>query len=210
MLIAAATSSNQPVELAGDVSRSKGRVIVVGAVGLNVPRHSFYNRELTFRISKSYGPGRYDPEYEERGHDYPLPYVRWTEGRNIEAFLDLIAQGQLEIDPLITHRFELSQTEQAYRLITGEAGEPYIGVVLKYDTEREVERRITLAAKPEAPAKSVRVGLIGAGGYAKGCSCRNSKQRALSSNRSPPLRESARERLAPGLDFVPAFPAVRK
>jgi len=168
VLIAAATSSNQPVELAGDISRPKGRVIVVGAVGLNVPRHSFYNRELTFRISKSYGPGRYDPEYEERGHDYPLPYVRWTEGRNIEAFLDLIAQGRLELDPLITHRFDLQQTEQAYKLITGGAGEPYIGVVLKYDTEREIERRVALASKPESPAKSVRVGLIGAGGYARG------------------------------------------
>lgn len=168
VLIAAATSSNQPVELAGEISRQKGRVIVVGAVGLNVPRAPYYNRELTFRISKSYGPGRYDPEYEERGHDYPLPYVRWTEGRNIEAFLDLVAEGRLEIDPLISHRFDLQQTDQAYRLITGEVSEPYIGVVLKYDTEREIERRVALPAKGAAPAAAVRIGLIGAGGYAKG------------------------------------------
>src|SRR5204863_7499229 len=105
VLITAATTSNQPIELAGEISRPKGRVIVVGATGLNIPRQSFYERELTFRISKSYGPGRYDPEYEERGHDYPLSYVRWTEGRNIEAFLDLLATNRVHVTPLITHRF---------------------------------------------------------------------------------------------------------
>lgn len=168
VLITAATSSSEPVELAGEISRQKGRVIVVGAVGLNIPRQTFYDRELTFRISKSYGPGRYDPEYEERGHDYPLGYVRWTEGRNIEAFLDLVADGRVNVEPLISHRFELTHIEQAYKLIIGATSEPYIGVVLKYDSEREVERRIALASKPAAPASSVRVGLIGAGGYARG------------------------------------------
>jgi polar amino acid transport system substrate-binding protein len=168
VLITAATSSNQPVELAGEISRSKGRVVVVGAVGLNIPRKPFYDRELTFRISMSYGPGRYDPEYEERGHDYPFGYVRWTEGRNIEAFLDLVAEGRVNVEPLITHRFSLAESERAYQLIAGELNEPYLGVVLRYDTERELERRIPLAARGPAPAKSVCVGLIGAGGYAKG------------------------------------------
>jgi polar amino acid transport system substrate-binding protein len=168
VLITAATASNEPVELAGEISRQKGRVIVVGAVGLNVPRSTFYDRELTFRISKSYGPGRYDPEYEERGHDYPLPYVRWTEGRNIEAFLDLIASGGVNVERLITHRFQLEQTEDAYKLITGATSEPYIGVVLKYDPERELESRIAVAPGKLSAAGAVRIGMIGAGGYGKG------------------------------------------
>jgi predicted dehydrogenase len=168
VLITAATESNQPVELAGEISRQKGRVVVVGAVGLTLPRKPFYDRELTFRISMSYGPGRYDPEYEERGHDYPFGYVRWTEGRNIEAFLDLVADGRVNVQSLITHRFELSETDRAYKLITGEVKEAYLGIVLKYDTERELETRIPIAQKKSLPASAVRVSFIGAGGYAKG------------------------------------------
>jgi len=165
VLITAASSSNQPVELAGEISRPKGRVVVVGAVGLNIPRKPYYDRELTFRISMSYGPGRYDPEYEERGHDYPFGYVRWTEGRNIEAFLDLLAEGRVDVERLITHRFNLAESERAYQLITGD--EPYLGVVLRYDTARDLESRIPLAVKTSSPA-GVRLGLIGAGGYARG------------------------------------------
>ncbi|MDX6532188.1 MAG: hypothetical protein QOH41_4478 [Blastocatellia bacterium] len=165
VLITAATSSNQPVELAGDISRPKGRVVVVGAVGLNIPRKPYYDRELSFRISMSYGPGRYDPEYEERGHDYPFGYVRWTEGRNIEAFLDLLAEGRVNVELLTTHRFKLAESERAYELIIG--NEPYLGVVLQYDSEGELDHRIALAEKTSAPAAAVRVGLIGAGGYAK-------------------------------------------
>ena len=167
VLITAATSSNEPVELAGEISRPKGRVIVVGAVGLNLPRKPYYDRELTFRVSMSYGPGRYDRNYEERGHDYPFGYVRWTEGRNIEAFLDMISSGRINIDPLITHRFKIEDAERAYQLITG--NEPYLGVVLQYDATRELETRIELPqkARPAASAKSVRLGLIGAGDYAK-------------------------------------------
>ena len=170
VLITAASESNQPVELAGEISRAKGRVVAVGAVGLNIPRQPYYNRELTFKVSMSYGPGRYDPEYEERGHDYPFAYVRWTEGRNIEAFLDLVAEGRVDVEPLITHRFTLDETERAYKLITGELNEPYLGVVLQYDVDRELEPRIQLAArqpKTAAAASSVRVGLIGAGNYAR-------------------------------------------
>jgi predicted dehydrogenase/threonine dehydrogenase-like Zn-dependent dehydrogenase len=170
VLITAATSSNAPVELAGEISRKKGRVIAVGAVGLNIPRQPFYDRELTFKISMSYGPGRYDPEYEERGHDYPIGYVRWTEGRNLEGFLDLVAEGRVNVGGLITHRFTLDQAEQAYQLIAGESGEPYLGVVLHYESDHQPERRISIAAKKTAaaaPARSVRVGLIGAGNYAR-------------------------------------------
>ena len=167
VIITAATLSNQPVELAGEISRAKGRVIVVGAVGLNIPRKPFYDRELTFKISMSYGPGRYDPQYEERGHDYPFAYVRWTEGRNIEAFLDLLASGRINVEPLITHRFSIDDGARAYELVTSD--EPYLGIVLQYDSTRDVERRIRISTKEStpAPAKSVRVGMIGAGDYAK-------------------------------------------
>ncbi|HEV8140484.1 MAG TPA: bi-domain-containing oxidoreductase [Pyrinomonadaceae bacterium] len=167
VLITAATSSDQPVELAGEISRPKGRVVVVGAVGLNLPRKSYYDRELTFLISMSYGPGRYDRNYEERGQDYPFGYVRWTEGRNIEAFLDMMAAGRVNVEPLITHRFKIDDGERAYELITSD--EPYLGVVLQYDATREVESRIPLNQKTTARSsgKAVRVGLIGAGDYAK-------------------------------------------
>jgi polar amino acid transport system substrate-binding protein len=171
VLITAATPSNGPIELAGEISRLKGRVVAVGLVGLDVPRDLFFKRELTLRISMSYGPGRYDPEYEERGHDYPFAYVRWTEGRNIEAFLDLVAEGRVNVERLITHRFPIEEGERAYQLITGVVQEPYLGVVLRYDTERELERQIETPSatkeRPIAPAKSVRLGLVGAGAYAK-------------------------------------------
>jgi len=171
VLITAATSSNQPVELAGEISRMKGRVVAIGLVGLDVPRNLYYTRELTLKISMSYGPGRYDPEYEERGHDYPFAYVRWTEGRNIEAFLDLVAAGSVDVDILTTHRFSIEDAESAYKLISGESTEPYLGVILSYDTERELPTRIETSAaalrrQPDAQ-KSIRIGLIGAGGYAK-------------------------------------------
>ena len=167
-IIAAAASSNHPIELAGEISRLKGRVVAVGMVGMNVPRNVYYERELTLKVSMSYGPGRYDPDYEERGHDYPLPYVRWTEGRNIEAFLDLLAAGRIDVKPLITHRFSIEDAARAYQLIS--SNEKYLGVILRYDTEREVKRRIeniSAARKAAAPAGRVRVGLIGAGGYAQ-------------------------------------------
>ena len=167
VLITAATSSNEPVELAGEISRAKGRVVVVGAVGLTLPRKPYYDRELTFRISMSYGPGRYDSEYEERGHDYPLGYVRWTEGRNIEAFLDMISSGRVDLEPLISHRFKIDEAERAYELITSD--QPYLGVLLQYEGDRELESRIALpqTARRVAPSKGVRIGLIGAGDYAK-------------------------------------------
>lgn len=170
VLITAATMSNEPVEFAGEVSRVKGRVVAVGLVGLDIPRPSYYERELTLKVSMSYGPGRYDAEYEEGGHDYPFPYVRWTEGRNIEAFLDLVAAGSVDVTPLITHRFAIEDGEQAYNLISGETKEPYLGVLLRYDTERELERSVvnrTPRAAGERAGSRVRVGLIGAGNYAR-------------------------------------------
>ena len=182
-IVTAAAESDQPIRLAGEVSRLRGRVVAVGLVGMNVPRDVYFRRELTLRVSMSYGPGRYDPEYEERGHDYPLAYVRWTEGRNLEAFLDLVAAGRVRLAPLVTHRFTIDEGERAYQLIAGRAREPYLGVVINYDTEREVARVVeneravgggaggASAAASRAPVGAARgapvsVGLLGAGGYA--------------------------------------------
>ncbi len=165
VLITAATDSNQPVELAARVSRLKGRVIVVGMTGLDIPRAPFFSRELKLIISMSYGPGRYDPDYEERGHDYPLPYVRWTEKRNIESFLELVNDGRVNVERLTTHRFSIEQAERAYDLISGDATEPYLGVVLNYDPDREIVRRVPLTPAVRRAEKSIRLGVIGAGGY---------------------------------------------
>ncbi|MDT5296287.1 MAG: hypothetical protein QOJ76_3167 [Acidobacteriota bacterium] len=153
VLLTAATQSDEPIELAGEVSRVRGRVVAVGLVGMNVPRQVYFQRELTLRVSMSYGPGRYDPEYEERGHDYPLPYVRWTEGRNLEAFLDLVAAGSVRTAPLVTHRFPVEEGERAYQLISGESKEKYLGILINYDTERELERHVVNRAGA-SPASS--------------------------------------------------------
>lgn len=167
VLITAATDSNQPIELAARVSRLKGRVIVVGMTGMDIPRAPFFSRELKLIISMSYGPGRYDPEYEERGKDYPLPYVRWTENRNIESFLDLISDKRVNVERLTTHRFPIAEADRAYQLISGDLQEPNLGVVLNYDPEAAIGRKISLgAAAPVRKAeKSVVLGVIGAGGY---------------------------------------------
>jgi len=174
VLLTAATASDEPLRFAAEVSRLKGRVVAVGGVGLTVPRDLFFARELTFRVSMSYGPGRYDPEYEERGRDYPFAYVRWTEGRNVEAFLDLLAAGRVDTKALVTHRFPVERGVDAYRLISGEAGEPYLGVVIGYDHEREAERHVEARPRPAGAGRraaaaggGVRVGIIGAGAYAQ-------------------------------------------
>jgi polar amino acid transport system substrate-binding protein len=173
VIITAATRTNQPVELAGRISRLKGRVVAVGLVGMDVPRELYYERELSLHVSMSYGPGRYDAEYEERGHDYPFAYVRWTEGRNIEAFLDALAAGSVRVAHLITHRFPIEQGARAYELIAGDGKQAHLGVLLEYAHERPLEARIELRASDKrtvatrARAGVVRVGLIGAGSYAR-------------------------------------------
>lgn len=169
VVISTATHSNQPVELAGEISRVKGRVVVVGTAGLEVPRQTYYTRELSLQLSMSYGPGRYDTEYEERGHDYPFGYVRWTENRNIEAFLDLVRRQRVRIEPLISHRFEIEDAERAYQLIAGEGSEPSLAVLLRYDPDRQLERHVelTAASGQSRTAPSVNVGVIGAGAYVR-------------------------------------------
>ena len=170
VIIAAATSSTDPVVLAGALARDRARVVVVGAVPIELPRSPYYEKELEVRLSRSYGPGRYDPDYEERGHDYPVGYVRWTEQRNMQAFLELIAAGKMELDRLVTHRFDFQHAVSAYDAVTGEEGASALGVVLRYPTEPADEpRRIHLHREP-APGKArgaSRIGLIGAGNFAQ-------------------------------------------
>ncbi|MFP4624180.1 MAG: zinc-dependent alcohol dehydrogenase, partial [Gemmatimonadota bacterium] len=149
-LITAATAGSGPVSLAGTLCRDRGTVVMVGATGMEVPRSIYYDKELSFRLSRSYGPGRYDPTYEEKGQDYPIGYVRWTEGRNLAAFLDLVAQEKVRVEPLISHRFPIDHAARAYDLITGD--EPHLGVLLRYDAAAEPAgrepSRVAVAAEP--------------------------------------------------------------
>jgi polar amino acid transport system substrate-binding protein len=165
VIITAGTASNEPIELAGEISRVKGRVVVVGLVRMDVPRADYFKKELALTISMSYGPGRYDAEYEERGHDYPFAYVRWTEGRNIEAFLDLVASGSVDVKKLVTHRFPIDRGRDAYALISGENKDPYLGILLEYDQQRTVAS--LSSQRPTATPGKLRLGLIGAGDYAR-------------------------------------------
>lgn len=165
-LITAATTSSAPVELAGAISRRKGTVVAVGNVGLEVPRDVYYEKELALHVSMSYGPGRYDASYEEGGVDYPYEYVRWTEQRNMQAVLDLMAQGALDVEALTTHTFPFVEALDAYALIRA-GREPHVGIVLTYDLEASQPRVIrTSAGLDGAPPGTLRVGCIGAGNYA--------------------------------------------
>ncbi|NOX62606.1 MAG: Gfo/Idh/MocA family oxidoreductase [Chloroflexi bacterium] len=173
ILITADTKSNQPVRVAGEAARDKGVVVAVGAVGMTIPRKTYYEKELDFRISRSYGPGRYDPEYEEKGRDYPYAYVRWTERRNMQACVQLFASGQVNAEALITHRFSIEEASRAYQLITGKSGEPFLGVVLTYPGQPDLARKIQLRARSESEAlpssaslSRVHLGVLGAGLYA--------------------------------------------
>ncbi|MFN3741073.1 MAG: bi-domain-containing oxidoreductase [Anaerolineales bacterium] len=171
VILCADTTSNDPVELAGQIARLRGRVIATGAVGQTLPRKLYYEKELTFVNSRSYGPGRYDPRYEEEGQDYPYAYVRWTEGRNFQAVLNLMAEGKLRVKPLITHRFPIERAVEAYDLIRGRVKEPFLGVLLTYGDENPPpalpeERRISYANQV-TPLQGIRLGLIGAGNFAQ-------------------------------------------
>lgn len=166
VLITAAAAGNQPVELAGAIARAKAIVVAVGAVGTDIPRKAYYEKELDFRISRSYGPGRYDPEYEEKGHDYPISYVRWTESRNMAAFLQMVADGKIEIQKLMTHRYPIEQATVAYDLITGKRSEKFMGVLVRYPEQVQLARRIDLGGEAAVKAGVVRVGALGAGQFA--------------------------------------------
>ena len=169
VIITAAAPNNDPFVLAGELARDRAHVVLVGAVPIEVPRSPYYEKELDVRISRSYGPGRYDPHYEEKGLDYPIGYVRWTENRNMEAFLDAVASKQVRLNDLLTHRFALEDAERAYDLLAGNRAERFLGIALCYPTGPRPHRPETiatdLAASPRGP---VRVGFIGAGSFAGG------------------------------------------
>ncbi|HBK61438.1 MAG TPA: oxidoreductase [Firmicutes bacterium] len=170
VIITAATRSSAPTVLAGEVSRIKGRVVAIGDVGMNIPRRVYYPKELEYKVSMSYGPGRYDPQYEEHGIDYPYPYVRFTEQRNIETFLSLVKQGKVTPGKLITHRFPIEDATRAYDLIQSEEGRKCLGVVFTYPETVPESRRIDLVhpgASHVAPTSCLGIGAIGAGNYAK-------------------------------------------
>jgi predicted dehydrogenase/threonine dehydrogenase-like Zn-dependent dehydrogenase len=167
VIITAASSDSRLIETAGEISRFKGRVVVVGFVGMNVPRDVYYKKELDLRLSMSYGPGRYDPEYEERGHDYPLPFVRWTEQRNMQAFLELVAAGRVDVKALITHRFPFEKALDAYEMIL-KGSEPHLAVIFEYGGEKQPPKRTALPSSAPAPADGVALWVIGAGNFARG------------------------------------------
>jgi predicted dehydrogenase len=193
ILITAGTKSNQPVELAARLARDRARVVVVGLVGMDLPRHLYYEKELELKVSRSYGPGRYDPQYEEKGIDYPVGYVRWTEKRNMEAFLSLVGQGKVKPEMLTTHRFAIEHAADAYDVIVGKpaiddgaanlrstAAERVLdggrhsagyrcGVVLAYqDTSAALASKVVNISAKKHTTGQIGVGFIGAGNFARG------------------------------------------
>jgi len=170
VLITAETASSEPVDLAGEVARDRGVVIAVGTVGMDIPRKLYFEKELDFRISRSYGPGRYDSAYEQKGRDYPIGYVRWTETRNMEAFLQLLAEGKLDVKSLVTHRFPIERAQGAYDLITRKMTEQFLGVLITYPEQAEEGHEVQIVGKGTAPVrigeKSITIGVLGAGGFA--------------------------------------------
>ncbi|HEX7621028.1 MAG TPA: bi-domain-containing oxidoreductase [Anaerolineales bacterium] len=169
VLICADTSSNDPVELAAAIARDRARIVATGAVGLSLPRKVYYEKELAFINSRSYGPGRYDPSYEENGTDYPSGYVRWTEGRNFQAVVDLMAGGKLKVAPLISHRFPIEKAADAYKVITGKKKQAFLGVMLTYPVEVSSVPvpRVTFPTRQlSRKHEAVKLGVLGAGLFA--------------------------------------------
>jgi predicted dehydrogenase/threonine dehydrogenase-like Zn-dependent dehydrogenase len=172
VLITATTASSEPVHLAAQVCRQRGRIVLVGVTGLELRRDLFYKKELSFQVSCSYGPGRYDPAYEQQGHDYPIGFVRWTEQRNFQAVLHALASGALRTDPLISHRFPIEQAAEAYELLS--SPEPSLGILLRYPGTADPQQRVI--DLPAADGGAAHIGptgsrqpllsVIGAGNYA--------------------------------------------
>ena len=165
-IITAATESAAPAELAAAILRDRGRIIVVGAVGMGVSRHNMYEKELSLALSRSYGPGRYDPQYEEAGVDYPIGYVRWTERRNMEAFLDLLASGQIDVARLLDNRYSVGDGAKAYAELANGA---YTSII-EYNALRQAALPKPLAVAQPRPrlGNELRIGCIGAGSFAAG------------------------------------------
>ncbi|MFH1378728.1 MAG: bi-domain-containing oxidoreductase [bacterium] len=169
VIITAAAATNDPVILAGNICRDRGKVVVVGNVRMDIPRQGFYEKELSVIMSRSYGPGRYDPVYEEKHIDYPIGYVRWTEKRNMEEFLRLVGSGMVSLEPLISHHFPVDEAAQAYRFIAGKAQEPFLGIILQYGQDSQtMADRIPVPEAPVQKHDALQIGLIGAGNFTSG------------------------------------------
>lgn len=173
VILTASTKSSEPVHQAALMCRQRGRIVLVGVTGLELSRADFYEKELSFQVSCSYGPGRYDNDYEEKGVDYPIGFVRWTEQRNFEAFLDMLADGRIDVKPLISHRFAIADAERAYEVVGG--SEPSTGILLQYPSTRAEAQQQTIALAQSGGSKqlssdsasaSVGVSFIGSGNYA--------------------------------------------
>ena len=173
VIVTASTSSDEPIQQAAKMCRKRGRIVLIGVAGLKLSRDDFFKKELTFQVSASYGPGRYDPNYEEKGQDYPVGFVRWTEQRNFEAVLDMMAQGALDVKPLISHRFDISEAEKAYELISSR--EPSLGILLSYPGLEitEASKKVSLLdneniikSNNNKKINKARVSFLGSGNYA--------------------------------------------
>lgn len=167
VIVTAAADTNDPIELAGVIARDRAVVSMVGAVRMDIPRKVYYEKELQLRLSRSYGPGRYDADYEERGKDYPIGYVRWTERRNMQEFLRLLATKAVKLERLITHRIPIEQAEQAYDIITGKTRQNYLGILLTYSEAVGSHSDKLVNLRSSRKAAEVRLGVIGAGNFAK-------------------------------------------
>jgi predicted dehydrogenase/threonine dehydrogenase-like Zn-dependent dehydrogenase len=167
VIITASTESSEPVSQAAKMCRKRGRIVLVGVTGLKLSRQDFYEKEITFQVSCSYGPGRYDASYEQKGQDYPVGFVRWTEQRNFEAVLDLMASSDLNVAPLVTHRFPIEDAEAAYSVLS--SGEPSLGIILQYpeSSSKETESRTVLldGSRSFGVAAKPVVGCIGTGNH---------------------------------------------
>ena len=170
VIVAAATKSSDPIRQAALMCRKRGRIVLVGATGLELSRADFYEKELTFQVSCSYGPGRYDTSYEQAGLDYPIGFVRWTEQRNFEAILHLMAEGELDVTPLISHRYAIDEARRAYHVVAG--SEPSLGILLEYKTPQEVpdtallHPSVSLSGAETRASPDPTVSFVGAGNHA--------------------------------------------
>lgn len=167
VLVCASSSSSDPMHLAGELARDRARIVVIGAVRLEIPRQAYYEKELSVLLSRSYGPGRYDPNYEVLGHEYPIGYVRWTEGRNLQGFIDLVSRQPAMVTPLISTKFALERGAEAYEVLVTDPSA--VGVLLEYQEDtRPAPRRTPLPVRAPTPKGTLRVGIIGAGNFAQG------------------------------------------
>lgn len=164
-IITASTSSSAPLQMAMEMTRKKGKVVIVGAIGMDMKRHPFYKKEIDLRISSSYGPGRYDAFYEEDGHDYPYAFVRWTENRNMQAFVELIEKGRIDVESMTSHAFDVQEASKAYDMISSSSA-PYLGIIINYP-KREGKQTTFVSTGAITTESEVKIGFVGAGQFAQ-------------------------------------------